>query len=317
MRYKNELLVGIAIVAAVIIGIIGVRFLEGLPLLGAGYPLVAIFPDAQGITAGSPVRVSGVRVGRVDRVRLGTDAQQVIIDMIIDPAAQIPRGARISTSGFAALGDVQVSITPGPPQNPPLAARDTLYADVEADLVAYLQDRGPELFDRADTLLAAASGTFSTAEHLLTDTQGDLRQTLAALRGTTTAADQILRAERQRISDALASFQAASAGAAQLTTDLQGFTATHADTVALALSNLNQVLARTDAALHQVDATTAQVDLILHKLNAGEGTLGLLLNEPDLYYQLEETLTNLNRVIADFQEDPARYLRELRLIRLF
>jgi phospholipid/cholesterol/gamma-HCH transport system substrate-binding protein len=317
MRFKNETLVGLAIVLAVAVAVLGARYLGGLPVFGGAYPLVAVFDDAQGLAPGSAVRVSGVRVGRVGRVRLSPSAQHVIVDMEIDGAVQIPRGARLSTGGFSALGDVSIAITPGPVGNPPLAPGDTLLAATSRDLFGLLQDNADRLFGQADTLLTAAAGTFTSADRLLDDTQGDLRQTLAALRGTTTTVDQIVRAERARLASTLRNLEAASAGAASLTADLQRFSDTHADSVALAITALNQTLGRADVALAQLDATTVHLDEILVKLNAGQGTLGLLLNEPDLYHQLDATLTSLNDILADFQADPARYLRELRLIRIF
>lgn len=317
MRFKNEVLVGTAIVLAVAIAVLGARYLGGIPLFGGGYQLVGVFDDAQGLAPGSAVRVSGVRVGRVERVRLSPAAQHVVVDMEIDGSVQIPRGARLATGGFSALGDVSIAITPGPRHNPPLAPGDTLLAATSRDLFGLLQDNADRLFGQADTLLTAASGTFSTADRLLDDTQGDLRQTLAALRGTTTTVDQIVRAERDRLASTLRNLEAASAGAATLTGDLQRFSETHADSVAIAITALNRTLGRADLALEQLDATTGHLDEILVKLNTGQGTLGLLLNEPDLYHQLDATLTGLNQILADFQADPARYLRELRLIRIF
>jgi phospholipid/cholesterol/gamma-HCH transport system substrate-binding protein len=317
MRYKNEVLVGLAIVLAVIVGILGVRFLEGLPLLGGGYSIVAIFDDAQGMTSGSPVRVSGVRVGQVESVSLGEGSRHVVARLAISPGVEIPRGSTVSTTGLAALGDVSVSITPGPPRLGLLGSGDTLYARPSPDLLAMLQDNAERLFGEADTLLTAAAGTFTTAEAFLGETQGDLRQTIAALRGTTTTVDQILRAERARLASTLANLEAASADAAFLTADARRFTATHADSIALAVSGVNRTLVRVDHALGQLETTTTQLDEILFKINTGQGTIGLMLNEPTLYYNLEAAVANLNQIMADFQADPARYLREVRLFSLF
>lgn len=317
MKYKNEVLVGVAVIAAIIVAVLGVRFLEGLPLLGGGYSVVAVFDDAQGMTTGSPVRVSGVRVGQVESLRLSDDSRHVFARLAISPGVQIPRRSTVSTVGLAALGDVSVSITPGPPGPEVLSHNDTLYAQPSPDLLALLQDNAERLFGEADTLLSAAAGTFTTAEALLADTQGDIRQTLAALRGTTTTVDQLLRAERARLTTTLGNLELASADAAALTAEARRFTGIHADSIALAISGVNRTLAGVDAALLQVGTTTAQLDEILFKINTGQGTIGLLLNEPDLYYNLEEAVTNLNQIMADFQADPARYLRELRFFRLF
>lgn len=317
MRYKNETLVGAALIAAVLIVYFGIRFLTGVPLFGGGYQLVGVFDDAQGLTPGSTVRVSGVRVGRVEDVRLSPNAQRVLVDMEMNPGVTIPRGASIGTGGLSALGDVNVAITPGPSGNPPLTDGDTLYASAGTDLFSLVQDNAERLLGTADTLLAGAAGTFSSVDQLLAASQGDLRATLGALRGTTTTVDQILRAERGRLQTTLANLEAASAGAARLSDNLGRFSEANADTLAATISQLNRTLAQVETSLDQLGGTQAQLDEALTKLNTGQGTLGLLLNDPDLYYNLNTTLANLNQVLLDFQNDPSRYLRELRLLRVF
>jgi len=67
----------------------------------------------------------------------------------------------------------------------------------------------------------------------------------------------------------------------------------------------------------EAPATGHRFHALLLTLDEGEGTLGRLLNEPDLHEQLELTLESLNRIIRDFEENPGRYLRELTLLRLF
>lgn len=317
MRSKNELLVGVSILVAALILFLGVRFLSGVPLFGGTYPLVAIFDDAQGMTAGSPVLVNGVRVGRVEAVRLARGAQRVEVFMEIRGDVEIPRGATVGTGGFVALGDVSVSIAPGPITNPPLARGDTLYASGGGDLLTLLQDNADRLFGEADTLLTSASGTFRTVDGLLADSEGDLRASITALRRTTTGVDELLRSEQARLRATLANLEAASAGAASLTDDLGRFTEANAEEIAATIAQLNQTLAQVDASLIGFEATSTQLDEVLIKLNTDEGTLGLMLNDPELYYNLNSTLGQLNRLLVDFQDDPGRFLRELRLLRIF
>ncbi len=310
---RNEVILGATIVAAVLIGFFGMRFFEGRPLFGGGYELVGIFPDAQGISSGSTVRVSGIRVGNVERIRLSPTADEVHVTMSINPGVTIPRGGQLATSGFAALGDVSVAIRPGPPGNPPYQQGDTLRAQRGADLFAELQEGSVDLLGQANEVL----GQMSAAGQLVNDPQGDLRQTLASLRSSTVAVDQLLRQERQRLTSTLANLEVASAGAARLSGDLQAFADVHADSLALLVSNANRAVARVDAAITQLGTTNQHLDEVLFKLNTGQGTLGRLLNEPEVYERLESTLTTLDEILEDFQTDPARYLRELRLFSVF
>ena len=108
----NEIKVALAVLVAIAAIYGGVRFLSGQPLFGAGYEVVAVFGDAQGLTPGSVVRLNGVRIGNVDAVALGPNARQVFVTMAIDGGVEIPRGSTVQTSGLSALGEVNIEITP-------------------------------------------------------------------------------------------------------------------------------------------------------------------------------------------------------------
>ena len=60
----NEIKVALAVLLSAAVIFVGVRFLSGQPLFGAGYDVVAVFDDAQGLTAGAIVRLNGVPRGR-------------------------------------------------------------------------------------------------------------------------------------------------------------------------------------------------------------------------------------------------------------
>ena len=76
-------------------------------------------------------------------------------------------------------------------------------------------------------------------------------------------------------------------------------------------------LDRLDRTLASLESTTAGIDAIVSKIEQGEGTLGLLVNDPSLYHQLDSTLTTLNRILLDFERDPKRYLKDLKLVDVF
>lgn len=317
MRFGNEFKVGLAIVLTALVLFFGIRYLAGLSVFGSGYALVAVFDDTEGLTSGNPVTVSGVQIGTVSSVELlpGAGAAEVVLSITSDTA--LPRGTVARIGGFSALGDVRVSLIPGPPSAPPLTNGDTLPTRPSADLAGLVQNNAERIFGNVDTLLIGAAGTFSNVDVLLADPESDLRATLAEFRGAAAAANQLLVSQRAQLTATLASLQRTSESVGVLTTDLGTFTADNTDSLAVTISRLNGVLASVDESLEDFESTSAQVDLLLAKLNDGEGTLGLMLNDPTLYYNLNTAATNLNQLVLDFQTDPSRYLRDLRLVDIF
>ena len=307
MKYSDELKVGITVVVAALIFIFGVRYFADLPIFGGRYALATAFDEAGGLVAGNDVRINGVKVGTVDDVRLNIERRQVAVGMSLDGDVAIPEGSYAEVVGISALGTIYVEITLG--DGPPLPAGATIPGR-GSDLLGQLTDRAPELLGGVDTLIGGAGATFSEVRRLLGNPESDLRQTLAALRSSARTLERILRTEQDQISSVLAGFDT-------LSTDLAAFTRASGDSLSQAVQHLSSTLNQLDRSLTQLETTTASLDELLAKINEGEGTLGRLVNDPSLYVKLDSAATNINHILENFEENPGRYLRELRLVDIF
>ena len=345
---SNELKVALAVLlsAAAIYG--GVRFLSGQPLFGAGYEVVAVFDDAQGLTAGAIVRLNGVRVGEVASVELSPSAREVYVRLAIDEGVEIPRGSVLQTSGLSALGEVNVEISPpaGAAAGRPLAPGDTLIAATTPDIFDLIAGESTSITARADTALIGAVNTFTALNRILDNTSGDIEPILANLRFLLQATTQTLLTERDRIDRTLGSVEAAAANAgavsdrvgarvegvaanadaiaAAVGDDLLATSGTlrilaesNADSVGVTVAQLNATLRRVDQSLTALGALTANLDTTLQAVNSPDGTLGLLLNDPSLYYNANAAAASLQQLLQDLQNDPGRYVKDLDLVRVF
>ena len=55
--------------------------------------------------------------------------------------------------------------------------------------------------------------------------------------------------------------------------------------------------------------TAANLDAVLKKLEAGQGSAGLLLNDPGMYRDTRALLQRLDSLTADFQRNPRKYIK--------
>ena len=342
----NEIKVALAVLLSAVAIFVGVRFLSGQPLFGAGYEIVALFDDAQGLTPGAIVRLNGVRVGDVSDVSLSDNAQSVVVTMAIESGVEIPRGSTIQTSGLSALGEVNIEITPpqGAGAGRPLAAGDTLVASSTPDIFDLIAGESNSLTARADTALIGAVNTFTTLDEILTNSGGDIQAVLAQLRFLTQATTTLVRQEQGRIDRTLASLESAAANASAVSdrvgrdvTDLsvvvgndivatsgtvRSLAETNADSVTAAVNNLSAALRRADAQLVALEALTQNLSGLSASLNtltvgldssltSPNSTLGLLLTDPSLYENANAAAAALQQILQDLQNDPGRYLGEL------
>ena len=335
----NEIKVGLAILLSAVVIFAGVRFLSGQPLFGAGYEVVTVFEDAQGLTSGAIVRLNGVRVGDVRTVELSPNARRVFVTMAIDRDVEIPRGSTVQTSGLSALGEVNIEITPplGAGAGRPLTSGDTLIASSTPDIFDLIAGESNSITARADTALIGAVNTFTTLDQILQNSGGDIEAVLAQLRFLTQAGVTLIRDEQARIDRTIASLEDAAANAGGSLTEVgrnvedlsvvvgndvvatsgtvRALAETNADSVTAAVNNLSSALRRADGQLEQLTALTANLASLTadldSTLNSDQGTMGLLLRDPSLYYNANAAAAALQQLVQDLQQDPGRYLGEL------
>lgn len=62
------------------------------------------------------------------------------------------------------------------------------------------------------------------------------------------------------------------------------------------------------ATFKKIDTTLSNVKMLTEKLNSKDNTVGLLLNDPQLYNNLNQTTINAANLLEDLKEHPKRYV---------
>ena len=85
----------------------------------------AIFPNASGVTAGTDVRVAGLKIGSVTHLSLDPQSYQVKVDIALDPTAKLPADSSASITSEGLLGSTFIAMNPGGSPTP-LKTGDTI-----------------------------------------------------------------------------------------------------------------------------------------------------------------------------------------------
>ncbi|MCS6901949.1 MAG: MlaD family protein [Myxococcales bacterium] len=137
------------------------------------------FSDVQGLKEGAPVRLSGIDIGNVKRIRHGDQANDdklyVRIEVVRSEAVRIREDSVVSIANKGLLGDKMLEITPGTPGKPVLPPGGTIRAEPPADYSSLLAD-AKEIPGRAKLALGNLEKVTATlAEE---STRRDLQQAL-------------------------------------------------------------------------------------------------------------------------------------------
>lgn len=79
----------------------------------SGYELVASFSKIDGLEAGSPVRISGVKVGQVLGFELDKDTYHAIVHMNIDSSIKLPKDTSAIVASAGLLDGKFMTLQPG------------------------------------------------------------------------------------------------------------------------------------------------------------------------------------------------------------
>lgn len=303
-----ELLVGLSLLVALAVIIFGVRFFESMPMFARSFTYETEFQQTAGLAPGSAVRMRGMDVGRVEEVRMNPGSGSVFVKFNVNRGIDVPEGTIVAVSGLSALGSITMELKPG--TGPALPPGSRLASREPSDLVQTASDGLPLVLARVDTLLQVTTEFARRTDGLLHGPDAEVARILEQLAITTERLNAMLASEQPRVARTLTNVET-------LTSDLSGFVRSQQDSTALLLSRLNGTLESAQVALGDVRRVSNSADSLLQRFDRGEGTLGRFARDESLYERLDSTLMNANALMEDFQTSPQRYLRHLRLFRLF
>lgn len=310
MKYSSEVKVGITLVVATTIFVLGIRYFQDLPLFGSTDEYVVEFDDAGGLIAGNAVRINGVSVGGVKDVHFNPATHRARVQFHINGDIEIPEGSFAHVSGFSALGVVKLDVVLGPADGAVIPPGGELEGHEAGDIMATLSEKAPQIMERADSVLASLNQVLRTTNTMMSDPSSSIQRSLGFVESIVAGLDKSLKRDRESISNILDNLES-------VTSNVDSLTGESKDSLAVLLENLNATARRMDQMLGSVDDLASNLADVIRKVNEGQGTLGLFINDPGVYKNLDSTLFNLNELIRSFNEDPGRFMKEMRLIDLF
>jgi phospholipid/cholesterol/gamma-HCH transport system substrate-binding protein len=67
-------------------------------------------------------------------------------------------------------------------------------------------------------------------------------------------------------------------------------------------------LMKNDALYKRLEAVTGNLEQLTAKLNSGQGTMGQLMNDKQLYDNMNRTVTEVQQLLMDIRKDPKKFL---------
>jgi ABC-type transporter Mla subunit MlaD len=306
---SNEVKVGLTVFLALIVAIIGFRFMRDIPIFSRSMVVTAEFEKADGIASGSLVYIKGVRVGSVRSVNL-TEDFQVDVNMALDTELPIPEESVAVLTSLSIVEGKSIVIELGSSSNY-IESGDKIEGRYAESMMEVIGEKGTEIGDDVSGTLSELNAFLQQLNSTLDDsTRENIDRTVEGAMKTATSLSEVLENKQKDIEDAIG---AGSAMLQQLDT-LSRDARPRVDSLMVALEKNLQDLERLQV---RMESATANLDQILEKINNGEGTLGRLVNDSSMYENMDSLTVELNALIRGINEDPGRYLKNMSVIEIF
>lgn len=287
-RHRDEVLVGLLLVAAVIIGIGGTVWIARGGL-SRNYNMYARFPWGAGLKRGQQVLLAGVQIGFVDRVDLDPNGT-LLVDIKVQQQYKIPKGSTASVEANGIFGDQLIAVKPVIGERSFMPAGDTIPVGEGSPTTDDLLELGDSIGGDVRAMTAAARAQFVEGGGLK-----DIRAAITDLTKLMTQVSTVVAAQSTQLTK---------------TQEVLRNTIAAIDSVKIdsTLSNVRTTSANLEALSRDLKATNAQVQTVIEKVNTGNGTVGKLMNDGAVYARLDSLLARVDSLAADFKANPRKYI---------
>src|SRR5690625_587602 len=204
MKMSNEVKVGVTVLLAIIVAIIGFRFMRDVPNFRQSLVISAQFERADGISSDSLVYIKGVRVGSVRAVELSREGR-IEISMRIATESTIPKNsvAHLTSLGLVEgqaivieLGDSLDTVERG----------DRIEGNYVEGMMETLGQKGEEISEDVSSVASALKEFLKQLNATLNDeARENIDQTIEGTMKSVTALSEMLESSQQDIETAIAS----------------------------------------------------------------------------------------------------------------
>ncbi len=279
MKKANEFRIGLWTIIAIVVMVVGIKYLKGQLHTTTSYYLIS--SNVERVAESSHVKLNGYKVGFVRDMRIDYATNRILLELSIDPSLKMPKGTSAIIQPDL-LGNSNIYLTLGDSQEI-MQAGDTLYGGGMApgltDGIADAMPAVMALLPKIDTLLTGLNV-------LVNDSK--VQETLLQVNELSHKLDKTLTDLNRELPGILEHVDNASS---------------NLDTLSLELRQ-----AHVEQLIAQASATIDSVNTVVSSLNNADGTAGKLINSDELHTQLETTLANIDSLVSDIKLHPKRYI---------
>jgi len=338
MKISNELKVGLLALVALIVFIVGFQYLKGKDIFSDQNTYYVIYDNVQGLVESSPVQYRGLIMGQVENLQIMPNNQnKILATLIVNENIKLSKGSIAQIYSTGLISDKAINLIQNSnnvlrneiPENQLAISGDTLFGDVQMDItetvaleILPVRKKADELMGSIDSILNVIQGVFDKeTQNNITSSIVSIGTILKDFEKTTSSLNKLIDEEKENLKEIFDNVN-----------QITGTLALTNDKINTLLDNnsnkITSIMNSVDSILFDVEQITdefAEIEVkelterakgsiknleeILGQLNNPEGTLGNLLNNPEMYNKVTSTIQSFEDLITDLQKNPKKYVQ--------
>ena len=306
MKYTKEIKAGLIALLAIVGFVILFQFMKGKSFFTSDNIYYAKFDNVDGLEQSNPVSINGLKVGQVDKILPQTAKDGTIyfvVKVLVDKGFNFSKNSTVEIFEPGIMSGKQARIHLVYDKAPFAKDGDTLRGTFQSSLMASLSSQVGPVKDQLQNVLKRVDSLANNANKVMDEgNRAEIKSLLINLNRTVASFDNT--------SKSLNSVMANSDPKVQKVLDNANATMLSANSAVGKYGQLadNIDVKKLNATVDNLDKTVKSLNMVISDVQSGNGSLGKLMKDEELYNNLEKTSKNLNELILDLKANPKKYI---------
>ena len=288
-KFTKEIKIALVVIAGLIILFFGMNYLKGLDIFSSSNKYFISFKDISGLASSSPIYADGYKVGVVRNINYDyNNAGSIMVEASIDNQLRIPKGSSAEIISDM-LGNVKVNLLLANNPRERVEPGGIINGDINAGTLGQMKDIVPAVINmlpKLDSIVTSLN--ILLADPSLANSLHNVEKISNNLIVTTSSLNTMLYNLNKDVPTLMCK-----AGRIM-------------DNTEVLTSNLNKI--DVTGTMSRIDDTLDNIHQFTSCLNNNSGSLGLLMNDPCLYNNLNATIKSADSLMIDLKAHPKRYV---------
>ena len=297
---NKEIRTGIIAIFTIVVLIYGINYLKGLNILDKNRIFHAKYDNIDGLLKGSVISLNGFNVGIVSNISLQSD-NSLLVSVKINEDFDVPTNSILKISNQDLMGTKGISVILG---NSDLLAKnnDTLIAEIENSLqdevnkqILPLKNKAEGLISSVDSLMVIFTSVLNTdARKNLASSFKNLDETFVLMSESMKELNKLVVTNEKNISNSIKNFESITGNISDNNESIEN--------ILKKMSSISDSVSSKD-----IGDIIKNLNNITNKISVGQGNLGLLNSDDQLYRNIEKTTNDISILVEEIKKDPKKY----------